>query len=104
MSQTPKKKLSLKPTINKINPTACQWVERGDSLEEPKHSHTHTKKSVNTETQKKRDTEIKKQFKRITLDVSPDLHYKLKKHTLDTGEPMAELLRRLAENYLDQSK
>ena len=79
-------------------------MERGDSLDELKHSHTPTKKYVNTETQRKRDTETKKQFKRITLDVSPELHYKLKKHTLETSEPMAELLRRLAENYLDQGK
>jgi len=81
MSQ-PKKKLSLKPNLTKIDPITAQWVEGGD----PK--------------QKSVDTETKKEVKRITLDVTPELHYKLKKHPLEPGEPMAELLRRLAEDYL----
>lgn len=95
MSQ-PKKKLSLKPSINKVNPAATQWVEG-------RQANTETKKSVDTEKQKSREKSAQKEYKRITLDVSPELHYKLKKHTLETGEPMAELLRRLAEDYLNKN-
>ncbi len=98
MSQ-PKKKLSLKPSINKINPAASQWVE-GKKLntDTQKSVVTEKQESINTGTQKSRQ----KEYKRITLDVSPELHYKLKKHTLETGEPMSELLRRLAEDFLTQ--
>ena len=126
MSQ-PKRKLSLKPTLTNVNPAAEQWIEgrqvkteikeslntetqkprdiktqkQGDT-EAQKHRDIEAQKQGDTETWKQGDTETQKQYKRITLDVSPELHYKLKKHTLETGEPMSELLRRLAENFLAQ--
>ena len=39
-------------------------------------------------------------MKRITLDLSDDLHLKLKLQCVSEGIHMAELLRRLAEDYL----
>jgi hypothetical protein len=39
-------------------------------------------------------------MKRITLDMPDDLHLKLKLQCVSEGIHMAELLRRLAEDYL----
>ncbi len=77
-------------------------AQKQRDTEAQKHRDIEAQKQGDTETWKQGDTETQKQYKRITLDVSPELHYKLKKHTLETGEPMSELLRRLAENFLAQ--
>ena len=39
-------------------------------------------------------------MKRITLDLADDLHLKLKLQCMSEDTHMAELLRRLAEDYL----
>ena len=115
-----KRKLSLKPTAQLTSPSAAQrWIserqlsdtetqntldtelQTSGETETQEHGSTEIKKSVHTEPQNQIDTEAQKtrKWKRITLDVSPELHQKLRRHAFETGEPMAELLRRLAEDY-----
>ena len=44
----------------------------------------------------------KEKTKRLTLDLPESLHRALKLRSVDTGEPMAECLRRLIEKELQQ--
>ena len=76
-------------------------LQTSRETETRKHGNTEINQSVHTEPQNQIDTEAQKtrKWKRITLDVSPELHQKLRRHAFETGEPMAELLRRLAEDY-----
>ncbi len=81
--------------------TLAPELQTSRGAETQKHGNTKINQSVHTEPQNQIDTEAQKtcKWKRITLDVSPELHQKLRRHAFETGEPMAELLRRLAEDY-----
>lgn len=43
-------------------------------------------------------------MKRLTINLSEELHKRLKLHCVLTDQEMAEIIRRLIEDYLEQSR
>lgn len=80
--------IGKKPTNNQATDSVDNWVaSKGNS-------DSTSKNSNNVE-------ESKPKMKRLTIDVTPDLHRAIKMKAVERGTPMADMLRSLLEsNYL----
>ncbi len=77
--------IGKKPTNNKATDNVDNWVASRDA------------ESVNETT----IPSAKPKMKRLTIDVSEDLHRAIKMKAVEQGTPMADMLRSLLEsNYL----
>ena len=82
-----------KPTSKKT-PDLDQWVERRNV--ENVESETNTKDPNSSS-----PSQSKPKMKRLTIDVSEELHRAIKMKAVEQGTPMADMLRSLLEsNYL----
>ncbi len=77
--------IGKKPTNNKATDNVDNWVASRD---------TESVKETKTPS-------AKPKMKRLTIDVSEDLHRAIKMKAVEQGTPMADMLRSLLEsNYL----
>ncbi len=80
--------IGKKPTNNKAIDNVDNWVASKDN------SDHASKNSNNVE-------ESKPKMKRLTIDVTEDLHRAIKMKAVERGTPMADMLRSLLQsNYL----
>ncbi len=84
----PNKKVGFKPKPqNNQSGNVEKWVSDRELSEQTSHT-----------VERNKPTEAKSKMKRLTIDVSEELHRAIKMRAVEQGVPMADMLRSLLEN------
>ena len=88
--------IGKKPTSNKT-PNLDEWVEQRN----PKTDKASSPSVSQEKTTPESVSQTKPKMKRLTIDVTEELHRAIKMKAVEAGTPMADMLRSLLEsNYL----